>query len=64
MEQERSFKSSIFFHELFQIVIATSDHNMVDSENSETSSSEATLKKQTVRFAELPRGEDDVEEVD
>ena len=37
---------------------------MVDSENSETSSSEATLKKQTVRFAELPRDEDDVEEVD
>jgi len=36
--------------------MATSDHNMVDSENSETSS-EATLKKQTVRFAELPRDE-------
>jgi len=53
-----------FFGSNIQVdVMATSDNHMVDSENSETNS-EATLKKQTVRFAELPRDEDDVEEVD
>jgi len=40
----------------------TSDHNMADSANSENSS-EVTLTRQTVRFAELLRDEDDVEEV-
>lgn len=40
----------------------TSDHNMADSANSENSS-EVKLTRQTVRFAELLRDEDDVEEV-
>jgi len=41
----------------------TSDHNMADSENSENSS-EATVIRQTVRFADLMQDEKDMEEVD
>jgi len=43
--------------------MATSDHNMVDSENSEISS-EPTLTKQTVRFADLIQDDEEMEEID
>ena len=43
-------------------VMATSDHNMTSSENSETSS-ESTLKKQTVRVADLIQANKDMEKV-
>ena len=44
----------------FGRVMATSDHNMADSENSENSS-EARLNKQTVRFADLIQDDEDME---
>jgi len=42
--------------------MATSDHNMAGSENSE-SNSKATLKKQTVWFADLIQVDKDMEKV-
>jgi len=42
--------------------MATSDHNMTNSENSEISSG-PTLKKQTVRVADLIQADKDIEEV-
>jgi len=42
--------------------MATSDHNMTSSENSEISS-EPTLKKQTVRVADLIQADKDIEKV-
>jgi len=44
------------------IVMATSDHNMFSSENSEINS-EPTLKKQTVRIAYLRQADKDMDKV-
>jgi len=43
-------------------VMATSDHNMTGSENSENSS-EPTLKKQTVQISDLIQADKDMEKV-
>jgi len=43
--------------------MATSDHDMTSSENSEISS-EPTLKKQTVRVADLTQADKNMEKVD
>jgi len=43
--------------------MATSDHNMADSENSENIS-EATVIRQIVRFADSIRDDEEMEEVD
>jgi len=45
------------------IVMDISDHNMTDTENDENTS-EVTVTRQTVRFADLIRDAEEIEEVD